>query len=218
MDYKAARQSMIESQLRTNFIRDEKVLNAMEKVERQDFVPKAYKGVAYLDEDILIAEERVMMEPLLAAHYIQSADIKETDEVLVVAAGLGYELALIHEFTNSIVAVEDNIALRKQAEENLNHKSIDSIAFITSVNNDEGVAEYAPFDAIMILGSVEFLPETFSNQLREGGRLIYIERDGVIGRLKKITKTKDGQAEEIIRDAYVPVLPRFKKKEKFIFN
>ncbi|MFV0322670.1 MAG: protein-L-isoaspartate O-methyltransferase family protein [Alphaproteobacteria bacterium] len=217
MDYKAARHSMIESQLRTNQINNEKILEAIGKIDRQDFVPKNYKDVAYVDEDITIAPDRVMLEPLLAATFLQTAEIKESDEVLVVAAGLGYELALVHEFTNSVVAVEGNIQLRKQAEENLNDKSIDSIAFKTSGYNSEGAPEYAPFDVIMILGSVEVLPDTFIEQLREGGRLIYIKRDGHVGNLVKVTKTKDNMTTEDIRNAYTPILPRFKKKEEFIF-
>lgn len=217
MDYKAARHSMIESQLRTNQIHNEKVLEVIGKIDRQDFVPKTYKDVAYVDEDIPIATDRVMMEPLLAATFLQTAEIKESDEVLVVAAGLGYELALVHEFTNSVVAVEGNIQLRKQAEENLNDKSIDSIAFKASGYNNEGAPEYAPFDVIMILGSVAVLPDTFMEQLREGGRLIYIERNGSVGNLVKLTKTKDGIVTKYIRNAYTPILPRFTKKEEFIF-
>lgn len=217
MDYKAARHSMIESQLRTNQIHNEKVLEVIGKIDRQDFVPKSYKNAAYVDEDITIATDRVMLEPLLAATFLQTADVKESDEVLVVAAGLGYELALVHEFTNSVVAVEGNIQLRKQAEENLNNKSIDSIAFKTSGYNNEGAAEYAPFDVIMILGSVEILPDTFMAQLREGGRLVYIERNGSVGTLVKVTKTKDGITTENIRNAYTPILPRFQKKVEFTF-
>lgn len=217
MDYEVAKHSMVVSQLRTNAITDEKVLEAFYKVDRQDFVPENYKDTAYLDEDIPVVDARVVMEPLLAAHYIQSAAIKEDDQVLVIAAGLGYETALAYEFTNSVIAVEDNVTLRKQAEENLNNKSIDSIAFINSVQNNEGAVEHAPFDAILILGGVEELPETFLSQLREGGCLIYIERTGSTGRLKKLTKKAQGVTEHIIRDAYVPILPGFEKEKVFTF-
>ncbi len=216
MDYKAARHHMVVSQLKTNHIKDEKTLHAFAKVEREDFLPAPLKDMAYIDEDLSIGEGRVLMEPLIAAHYIQAAALEEDDEVLIIAAGTGYETALVCEFTNSVIAVEENIMLRKKAEEVLSEKSLNSVAFLASPNK-EGALAQAPFDVILILGAVETLPAHFIEQLREGGRLIYIEREGEIGRLKKVIKTKEAITEVYIRDAQTLILPSFENEELFSF-
>lgn len=216
MDHKAARQHMVASQLRTNHIKDEATLRAFEKIEREDFLPASLKNVAYVDEDLPIGEGRVVMEPLIAAHYIQAAALEEDDEVLVVAAGTGYETAIICEFTNSVIAIEENIALRKKAEDVMEEKSLNSVAFLASSNKD-GAADQAPFDVIFILGAVEVLPPHFVDQLREGGRLIFIERKGKVGHLKKLVKNKNNVDEFYIRDAQAPVLPCFIAEKEFSF-
>ncbi len=216
MDYKAARHQMVVSQLRTNHITDEATLNAFEKVEREDFLPNNLRDNAYVDEDLPIGENRVLMKPLIAAHLIQAASLDEDDEVLIIAAGTGYEAALVCEFTNSVIAVEENITLRKKTEEVLNEKSLNSIAFLAS-SNKEGAAEHAPFDVILILGAVEFLPEHFIAHLREGGRIVYIERKDKVGHLKKIVKTASGFTETIIRDSQTALLPGFSVEKEFSF-
>ncbi len=216
MDYKAARHHMVVSQLRTNHIKDEATLEAFTKIEREDFLPTHLKDMAYIDEDLPISEGRVLMEPLIAAHYIQSAAFEDDDEVLIVAAGTGYETAIVCEFTNSVIAIEENITLRKKAEEILSEKSLNSVAFLAS-SNKGGAAEQAPFDVILILGAVEVLPQHFIEQLREGGRIIYIERQNEIGQLKKIIKTKKGITEVYIRDAQTFLLPGFIVEKEFSF-
>ncbi len=216
MDYKAARHHMVVSQLKTNHIIDDATLSAFQKIEREDFLPSHLKDNAYVDEDLSIGENRVIMEPLIAAHIIQAAALEEDDEVLIIAAGTGYEAALVCEFTNSVIAIEDNIALRKKAEEVLSEKSLNSVAFLASANK-EGAAEHAPFDVILVLGAVEELPANFADQLREGGRIIYIERKNKVGHLKKVVKTGKKLNETTIRDVQTALLPGFTKQKEFSF-
>ncbi len=217
MDFALARKNMIKSQLRTNHITDEAVIAAFEKIAREDFMPGAYRDCAYLDEDIPLKDGRVMLEPLLVAHILQSAQIKASDQVLVLGAGAGYEIALIAEFTQSIIAVESDLSLRKTMEQTLADHDKEYVAVIDG-DYTQGYGDEAPFDVIIILGAIPEFPTNIAAQLRDEGRLIYIDRmEDSVGYLTKWTKSGKNFAEKSIRCAQVPILNGFKQEQGFKF-
>lgn len=217
MDFALARENMIKSQLRTNHIIDDAVIAAFEKIAREDFMPEGYHESAYLDEDVPLKDGRVMMEPLLAAHILQSAKIKTDDQVLVLGAATGYEVALIAEFTRSIIAIENDLSLRKKMEETLAKHDKEYVAVLDE-DYTQGYADEAPFDVIIILGATPNAPEHIGLQLRDEGRLIYIDRtQNSIGYLTKWVKSGDHFAKQVIRPAQVPILNGFEQKQEFKF-
>ncbi len=217
MDFALARENMVKSQLRTNHITNDDVIRAFNKVPREDFIPEAFRESAYLDENIKLSNGRFMLEPLLAAHFVQSAALKADDQVLVLGATTGYETALIAEFTHSIIALESDLSLRKSMEAILAHHDKEYVAVIEK-DYTQGYEDEAPFDVIVILGGVPSFPEHIAAQLRDGGRLIYIERsEHAAGQLMCYTKSGDGFAHQMIRTAQTPILKGFETKKTFNF-
>ncbi len=217
MDFTLARENMIKSQLKTNHIIDEAVIAAFNKVAREDFMPEGYYNSAYLDEDIPLKDGRVMLEPLLVAHILQSAEIKTSDQVLVLGSATGYEVALIAELTQSIIAIESDLSLRKKMEETLANHDKEYVAVIDS-DYTQGYADEAPFDVIVILGAIPEFPQHIGAQLRDGGRLIYIDQaQNPAGYLIKGVKSGGDFAKQLIRSAQVPILSGFEQAPSFKF-
>src|SRR5512138_1851643 len=104
MDYAIARQHMVDSQVRTNKVTDERLIEAIRVLPRERFVPERARSRAYLDDDVEIAPGRYLMEPMVTARLIQAADAKPDDMVLVV--GAGYAAALLAKLANTVVALE----------------------------------------------------------------------------------------------------------------
>ena len=106
VDYAAARTNMVESQLRTNRVWDQRLLEAFETLPREAFVPEKARRFAYIDEDLAIGQNRHLMEPMVLARLIQAAAIGEEDMVLDLGCGLGYSTAVLARLAATVVAVE----------------------------------------------------------------------------------------------------------------
>ena len=108
MSFAAARNNMVESQLRPNRVTDENVLAAFGSVPRELFVPESMRGIAYVDEDLEIAPRRWLMEPMVLARLVQAAEIRPGDIALAVGCGAGYCCAILAQLANTVVAVESD--------------------------------------------------------------------------------------------------------------
>ena len=115
MDYAVARQHMVDSQVRTNKVTDERLIEAIRSLPRERFVPDRVRARAYLDDDVEIAPGRYLMEPMVTARLIQAADVKPEDMALVVGAGTGYAAALLSRLANTVVALESEPPLAQRA-------------------------------------------------------------------------------------------------------
>ena len=115
MDYELARRNMVESQVRTNRVTHAGLVEAMETVPREKFVPEHLAGIAYVDEAIPLGEGRFVMEPMVLALLLQTAEIDKDDVVLMVGCGSGYGAAIVARLAATVVVVDDNAALAQQA-------------------------------------------------------------------------------------------------------
>src|SRR5262245_25537828 len=106
MDYAAARLNMVESQIRTNKVTDERIVDAMMTLPRERFVPKQLRGIAYVDDDIQIASGRYLMEPMVLARLLQIAGVTARDIVLAIGVGAGYDAAVLSRLSATVVALE----------------------------------------------------------------------------------------------------------------
>jgi protein-L-isoaspartate(D-aspartate) O-methyltransferase len=210
------RQAMISGQLLPNRITDERVIEALTSVSREFFVPKALKGVAYVDEEIEVAPGRFIMEPMVLAKLVMAANIKKTDVVLEIGCATGYSSAVLAHLANTVVAVEEDKELSTKADEYLQECGADNVVVLCCANS-EGVKKQGPFQVIFINGGVEELPQTLIGQLAEGGRMVFVRVENGVGHGHIITKDGKNIDGRDLFDANVEILPGFKKEAQFVF-
>lgn len=217
-----AKQCMVSNQLRTSEITDASVLAAMEAIPREKFVPENFRKAAYVDEDIAIAEERYLMEPLVFAKLLQAMQIQPEDKVLIVGTGMGYSTAVIAQLSRHVTAIESQRELSGMARKNLRTLSIEVEVFTSALT--VGYPLLAPYDAILVEGGVHFVPTSLTDQLAEAGRLVTVEniqqRAGALSGLGRalVIYKMDGQLHRrYLFDAAVPLLADFTNKPGFLF-
>jgi protein-L-isoaspartate(D-aspartate) O-methyltransferase len=209
---------MVESQLRVTKVTDDRVIMAFENVPREEFVSPELKGLAYIDEDLVLGFGRFMLEPMVLARLIQALDIKSDDTILDIAAGCGYSTALLSSLGQSVVGIEAHAELAKTAQENLIKMSVDN-SVILHGDHQLGFASEAPYDAIIIEGAVSEVPEHILDQLSEQGRLVTVIRDNnsAPGKATLFQRTKTGFSQQYLFDAQTPILTEFNKVTAFQF-
>lgn len=216
-DFKALRQTMVDTQLRTNKVTDANVLAAMGEIPREMFVPEDRASLAYIDEDIHIGKSRCMAEPMILARMIQAAEIGPEDVVLDVACGSGYSSAILGRIARAVVAVESDTELAGAASARLTKLGMDNVVVEMGPIN-AGWSDQAPYDVIMVNGSCGEMPEAILSQLAEGGRLCAILRGpGGTGMAKLFVKSAGVVSNRGLFDANVPILPEFDLEEGFSF-
>lgn len=215
-DFATARASMIDCQLRPNEVNDETLINAINAVPRELFVPKAKRSIAYVDEDIEVADGRFVMEPVIFARLLAAAGIKKTDLVLDIGCTTGYSAAVIAGLADAVVAVETDEKFVASAEKTLSNLEIMNVAVVQGALA-EGVAKQGPFDVIVLEGCVSEVPANLIKQLKDGGRLVCVRLEGGVGR-GHIIENKDGKCTgRNLFDANVEALPGFEKEKSFVF-
>ena len=208
---------MIESQLRPNKVIDARVLDAFARVRRELFVPKHFRMVAYVDEDLPLGRGRYLMEPVTIARLLQAAAIERTDTMLIIGAGTGSEAALAAALARSVIALEEDPDLARRAREALVEHSIASVSVVEGPLQ-QGYRTRAPYDVILFCGAVAELPSEIDSQLAEEGRLLGVVKSAdSVGRAILKTKTGGVMAQRVLFDAATPFLPSFLPKPAFAF-
>lgn len=217
MDFDLAREIMVDSQIRPNDVTDPAIVAAFLRTPREEFVPSARRSVAYSEMEIETAPGRALWTPRDTAKLIKMAQIKPTDIVLVIAAGSGYEAALMSHLADTVIALEDRAGLVDAMTTRFADLGIDRIAPVEG-KIAEGLPGQAPFDVIYVCGMVETLPDAWGAQLSEGGRLVAVVSDGTrLGRGKAYTKSGNVLSSRDGFDASPPRLAEFDRKATFTF-
>ena len=162
---------MVEQQLRQRGISDERVLAAMSKVPRHEFVSPQNRPEAYADHPIPIAEQQTTSQPYMIAAMVQAAAIKPEDRVLEIGAGSGYQTAVLAELASQVFAVERYASLTEAALATLERLGYRNTKVVTG-DGSLGLPEAAPFDAIIVSAAAPRIPPALVEQLAVGGRLI----------------------------------------------
>jgi protein-L-isoaspartate(D-aspartate) O-methyltransferase len=207
---------MVECQIRTNKVTDERLIAALRTVPREIFVPDALKGVAYIDEDLDMGGKRYMTEPMVLARLLQAAEVGPKDAVLVIGSTTGYAVALLAQLAETVVGIEDDAQLVEAADKNLAALGIDNAAVITMAL-DEGYAEQAPYDVILIEGRCGVVPDIIARQLAPDGRLVTVTDDHGVGKATLLRRSGDSISGRVLFDAQVPPLVCFERKPAFVF-
>ncbi|WP_394891673.1 protein-L-isoaspartate O-methyltransferase [Mesorhizobium sp. AaZ16] len=221
-DYSEQRVKMVDGQIRTTDVTKLALLDAMLTVPREAFVSANRRSLAYIDEDLLIAAPdgdrgaRYLMEPSPFAKLVQLADVKPSDFVLDVGCGTGYCSAVLSRLASSVIALESDPTLAEFATDALAELGYDN-AVVVQGPLREGYASEAPYDVIFVGGSVEEVPQTFFDQLKEGGRLVVVVGQGNAGVARLYLKTAGEVSGRSAFNAAIKPLPGFERVRTFEF-
>ena len=165
------REEMVRTQLAERGIHDLRVLDAMRKVPRHEFVPEAFRPDAYGDHPLPIGEGQTISQPYIVAAMLEHLALEATDRVLEVGTGSGYVTALLSLLSAEVYSVERHAALAATAESTLRRLEYRNV-IIRIGDGSQGWIEYAPFDAILVSAATAEMPPMLFAQLREGGRMM----------------------------------------------
>ncbi len=162
---------MVDSQLRDRGISDPRVLDAMLRVPRHEFVPEPYRAQAYEDHPLPIGDGQTISQPYIVALMLESLQLTPHDMVLEVGTGSGYVTALLAEIAAQVFSIERHAALAKSARDLLAALGYTNVRVFTG-DGALGLPARAPFDAILVSAAALRVPPALLSQLREGGRMI----------------------------------------------
>jgi len=162
---------MVKTQLRARGIRDERVLAAMSRVPRHEFVAGDSRSQAYEDHPLPIAEGQTVSQPYIVARMLEGLALDGSEIVLEVGTGSGYQTALLAELCRHVESVERHESLAGSAKSTLARLGYRN-ATVTIGDGSQGLAQRSPFDAIIVSAAAPRIPQALLEQLREGGRLV----------------------------------------------
>jgi protein-L-isoaspartate(D-aspartate) O-methyltransferase len=216
IDFAAAREAMVDRQVRTADVTRYPIIEAMLAVPREAYLPEALRPIAYVGEHVPIGPGRVLLDPRVFAKLVEALDVGPSDLVLDVGCGYGYSTAVLARMAEAVVAVEEDPAMAAEAEALLAAHSVDN-AVVQAGSLAGGVPEHGPFDAILLEGAVEVLPPALAGQLKPGGRVAAIFVEGVRGHAQLGRHSGTGIIWRRVFDAAAPVLPGFAATKAFEF-
>lgn len=191
MNIEQARFNMIEQQIRPWEVLDPTVLDLLFVVKREDFVPEAYRALAFADMEIPIGQGQAMLAPKIEARLLQELGVRKTDKILEIGSGSGYMAALLAARGEHVVTVEINPELAEGARRNLERAGVTNVAVETG-DGAQGWSHRGPYDVIVVSGALAEIPETLLKQLRVGGRLAAIVGEAPVMEAQLVTCTAPG--------------------------
>jgi len=165
------RRSMVESQLRARGIRDERVLAAMFRIPRHEFVSEEHRDQVYEDHPIPIGEGQTISQPYIVAIMLEALALDPSDTVLEIGTGSGYQTALLAELVRQVYSVERYASLARAAQATLARLGFNNVEVLVG-DGSRGLPDRAPFDAIVVSAAAPQIPPPLFEQLREGGRTV----------------------------------------------
>lgn len=208
-DFDAAREAMVESQLRPQGVADPAVLEAMGTIERERFLPSHTRPLAYVDRAVAIGGRRFLSAPAVLGQLITQMKVEPGQRALVVGAGTGYSTAVLTHMGLDVVALESSAGLAGRARE--------LGTAVVAGALEAGWRKGAPYRHILIDGAIEVIPDAIVDQLEDGGRLGAALVDRSITRLIVGRKAGGAFGYLSIGDAGAPALPGFARPRAFTF-
>ncbi len=188
--YRDERLLMVEEQLRARGIRDERVLDAMARVPRHEFVPAEHRGEAYEDHPLPIGEGQTISQPFVVAAMLEALALRREDVALEVGTGSGYETAVLAELVGTVYSVERIASLAERARAVLARLGYGNVTVVHG-DGSQGLPDAAPFDAIVVSAAAPQVPASLIGQLRDGGRLVIPVGSGFAQELQLVRKIGD---------------------------
>ncbi|HEX4985428.1 MAG TPA: protein-L-isoaspartate O-methyltransferase [Burkholderiales bacterium] len=216
MNLEQARINMVESQVRTWEVLDQTVLDLLMQVRREEFVPQPYRSLAFADMEIPLGHGETMLTPKLEARMLQELGVRKTDKALLVGTGSGYVTALLAKLAGQVVAVELHEDFTAAAQRRLAGHGIE--AQLITGDAAAGWPALAPYDVILLTGSVPMLPEAFRQQLAVGGRLLAVIGELPVMTATLVTRVSDRAFNSIgLFETAIAPLHGIRQPERFVF-
>jgi protein-L-isoaspartate(D-aspartate) O-methyltransferase len=207
-DFKGARRRLVEN-LQQNGIRDLAVLHAIDETPRHLFVPTGVRHRAYEDSALPIGNGQTISQPSIHARYLELLKLTGNEKVLEIGTGSGYQTALLAKLAAQVFSVERIPALLDRAREILQQIGVRNVSFLMG-DGTLGWRQYAPYDAILVGAGAPDVPDTYREQLAEGGRLLIPIGDKDEQTLFMYTRRGDTlEAQEIAPVRFVPLVGRY---------
>lgn len=217
MDYEQARFNMIEQQIRPWEVLDPGILGLLSEVKREDFVPEQYRALAFTDVELPLANGSTMLEPKVEARLLQEAALKPGDKVLEIGTGSGYMAALLATRTASVTSVEIDAAQLEIARKNLERAGIGNVTLVKG-DAARGWPAAAPYDVIVVSGSLPVLPQELLQQLKVGGRLVGIVGGAPAMEAQLVTRTGEATFNTVnLFETMTAPLQNAVQGEQFVF-
>ncbi|MEN9629417.1 MAG: hypothetical protein RJA10_2644 [Pseudomonadota bacterium] len=220
MNTETARFNMIEQQIRPWEVLDAGVLSLLATVRREDFVPPPLKALAFVDTQVPLAAGQFMLEPRVEARLLQELKVQRHEKVLEIGTGSGFMAALLGHRAQAVLTLECVPELARMAREGLRRNGLLNVQVkeVSAADGARGLPAEAPFDVILLSGSVAEVPRALLEQLRVGGRLAAIVGEQPVMRACIFTRTAEATWTQMeVFDTVAPRLQGFAEKSAFQF-
>jgi protein-L-isoaspartate(D-aspartate) O-methyltransferase len=216
MNFAHARHLMVESQVRTSDVTDPRILQAMRTLPRERFAPAHVRSLAYADLELEVAPGRKLLRPRDLSKLIQALAPQPGERALEIAGATGYGAAVLGACCAEVFSQDPDANISFAARAALESSGVTNVKTVATATAD-GWADDAPYDVIMLNGAAEIVPEAWLTQLKPGGRLGVIVREGAVGRARIYTRGDDASAYRVAFDAAPPLAPGLEKPASFRF-
>ncbi len=210
------RQNMVEHQVRPWDVLDDKVLETLNQVPRDHYVPDQYRNLAYADTAIPLNATQFMMHPVVEGRLLQALDIQPDDAILEIGTGSGYLTACMAHLGNQVDSIEIDEALAKSAETKLQQQGVNNVSL--SCGNGLEVAADKRYDVIAVTGSVGEIPSQLKEALNINGRMFIVDGEAPAMQAHLITRTGDNDwADQVLFETVLETLVHGEKPASFEF-
>jgi protein-L-isoaspartate(D-aspartate) O-methyltransferase len=217
MNLEQARYNMVEQQIRTWEVLDQEVLDLLMTIKREDFVPPACVKLAYAEAAIPLGHGAAMLPPAIEAKLLQALQLRKSDKVLEIGTGSGYMAALLGARSDHVYSVEIEPELAARARENLQRECADNVTVIEG-DGAQGWPAQAPYDAIVLSGSVAEIPDALFAQLKVGGRMLAVVGAAPLMQARLVTCVAEGRFQSVnLFETSIPRLRNVPERGKFVF-
>ena len=220
MSNAAARFNMIEQQIRTWEVLDPKVLQLLNDVPRENFVPSEYAGLAFADIEVPIGHDQSMLHPKLEARMLQALNVQKTDTVLHVGTGSGYFTALLASLAKYVVSLEINSELSAQAAHKLAENNMQNVSLLVA----DGAFGHADklsqtlYDVIVYTASSPTEPAGVRQQLNIGGKMLIVQGSAPVMQTILIQRASEtGFKQDVLFETCIPELFNAPQAQQFQF-
>jgi len=216
MNIEQARFNMVEQQIRPWDVLDSQILDLLFEVRREDFVPEAWRGLAFADLEIPLGENAMMLSPKMEARMLQELMVRNTDRALEIGTGTGYVAALLGRLAKEVTTVEIQPTLAKSAAERLAKQGANNVTVVQGDAAQDWSAG-APWDVILVSGAIPSEPTALLQRLTIGGRLLAVVGDAPVMHATLWTRIEQGFQSLVLFETVIPSLFNAPQPERFSF-
>jgi protein-L-isoaspartate(D-aspartate) O-methyltransferase len=217
MNVEQARFNMIEQQIRPWDVLDPGVLTLLGVIKREDFVPAAYRAMAFMDTEVPLPGGQQMLAPRVEARLLQELNVRRHERVLEIGAGSGYMAALLSHKARQVVTLETVPELARLAAENLRRAAVANVSVVEG-DGSKKLPTAGPFDVILLSGSLSAVPQALLGELKVGGRLAAIVGQEPVMRATLVTRVGEAEFRSVeLFDTVAPRLLGFDEPSRFHF-